>query len=199
MVSVKTDWSSVCFHSPWATKHTSGRSIYPMNQSPLGMIARRLFYQSSSPTPELQDSEIRFLVFHRRLAKASVKHGKVSRVTPIDALIMASRKPLCSALFIEEFYHALGCFWIPPAMGISRTRMLKKARNWLRTWLNQMVITMRTATGPLEAQLTPMTNTGRRSKHWMTIWTEFSLVRRSMCTSLLMTSSLNSKMGRGTS
>jgi len=48
---------------------------------------------------------MRFLVFHRRLVKASVKHGSVSRVTPTNALIMASRKPLCSALFTEEFYH----------------------------------------------------------------------------------------------
>ena len=61
---------------------------------------------------------------------------------------MASRKPLCSALFTEEFYHASECFWIPPAMGISRTRMLKKGGNWLRTLLSQMVITTRTATGP---------------------------------------------------
>jgi len=62
-----------------------------------------------------------------------VKHRSVSRVTSTNALIMASRKPLCSALYIEAFYHASECFWIPPAMGISRTRMLKKAGNWLRT------------------------------------------------------------------
>ncbi|CAB77864.1 putative athila-like protein [Arabidopsis thaliana] len=31
------------------------------------MIARRLFYQSSSPMPELQDSEMRCLAFYRRL------------------------------------------------------------------------------------------------------------------------------------
>jgi len=127
MVSVKTDSNSVCFHSPWATKHTSGRRICPMTQSPPRMFARRLFYQSSSPTPELQDSEMRFLVFHRRLVKASVKHGNVSRVTPTNALIMASRKPLCSSLFTVEFYHASECFWIQPRMGISRTKMLKKA------------------------------------------------------------------------
>jgi len=132
MVSVKTDSSSVCFHSPWATKHT-GRRICPMTQSPPWMIARRLFYQSSSPTPELQDSEMRSLAFYRRPAKASVKHGSVTRVTPTNALIMASLKPLCSALFIEAFYHASECFWIPLAMGIFRTRMLKKAGNWLRT------------------------------------------------------------------
>jgi len=59
------------------------------------MIARRLFNQSSSPMPELQDSEMRSLAFHRRLVKASVKHGSVSRVTPTNALIMALLKPLC--------------------------------------------------------------------------------------------------------
>ena len=58
------------------------------------MIARRLFYQSSSPMPELQDSEMRCLAFYRRLVKASVKHGSVSRVTPTNALIMALLKPL---------------------------------------------------------------------------------------------------------
>jgi len=58
-----------------------------------------------------------------------VKHGSVSRVIPTNALIMASLKPLCSALFTEEFYHTSKCFWIPPAMGISRTRMLKKDGN----------------------------------------------------------------------
>ena len=164
MVSVKTDSSSVCSHSPWATKHTSGRRICPMTQSPPRMIARRLFYQSSSPTPELQDSEMRFLVSHRRLVKASVKHGSVSRVTPTNALIMALLKPLFSALFTEESYHASECFWIPPAMGISRTKMLKKAGNWLRTLLNQMAITTKTVIEPSEEQLTLMTNTGRRSK-----------------------------------
>ena len=159
MVSVKTDSSSVCFHSPWETKHTSGRRICPMTQSPPGMIVRRLFCQSSSPMPELQNSEMRFLVSHRRLVKASLKHGSVSRVTPTNEL-----KPLCSALFIEESYHASECFWIPPAMGISRTKMLKKAGNWLRTLLNQMAITTKTVIGPSEEQLTLMTNTGRRSK-----------------------------------
>jgi len=93
-----------------------------------------------------------------------VKHESVSRVIPTNAFIMASRKPLYLALFIEEFYHASECFWIPLAMGISRTKMLKKAGNWLRTLLNQMVITTRTAIGPSEAQQTLMTNTGRRSK-----------------------------------
>jgi len=77
-----------------------------MTQSPPGMIARRLFYQSSSPTPELQDSEMRSLAFYRRLVKASVKHGSVLRVIQPNALIMASLKPLCSALFIEAFCHA---------------------------------------------------------------------------------------------
>jgi len=93
-----------------------------------------------------------------------VKHGSVSRVTPTNALIMASRKLLCSVLYTEEFYHASECFWIPPAMRISRTKMLKKAGNWLRTWLNQMVIRTRNARGPSEAQLTLMINRGRRSK-----------------------------------
>jgi len=93
-----------------------------------------------------------------------MKHESVSKVTPTNAFIMASRKPLCSALYTEAFYHASECFWIPPTMGISRTKMLKKAGNWLRTLLNQMVITTRTAIGPSEAQLTLMTNTGRRSK-----------------------------------
>jgi len=153
-----------CFHSPWAIKHISERRICPMTQSPPGMIARKLFWQSSSPMPELQDSEMRSQAFYRRRVKGSVKHGSVSRVIPTNALIMASLKPLYSALFTEEFYHASECFWILPAMRISRTRMLKKAGNWLRTLLNQMVITTRTAIGPSKAQLTLMTNTGRRSK-----------------------------------
>jgi len=62
-----------------------------------------------------------------------VKHESVSKATPTNALIMASRKPLYSALFTEEFYHGSEYFWIPPAMVISRTKMLKKAGNWLRT------------------------------------------------------------------
>jgi len=55
-------------------------------------------------------SEMRSLVFHKRLVKASMKHGSVSRATPTNSLIMVSRKPLCSALFTEEFYHTLECF-----------------------------------------------------------------------------------------
>ena len=43
-----------------------------------------------------------------------------------------TKASLLSTLYMES-YHASECFWIPPAMGISRTRMLKKAGNWLRT------------------------------------------------------------------
>jgi len=125
---------------------------------------KKAFLSKSSPMLELQDLEMRFLAFFRRLVKASVKHESVSRVTPTNALIMALLKPLCSALFTEESYHASECFWVPPAMEISRTKKLKKTGNWLRTLLNQMAITTRTAIGPSEAQLTLMTNTGRRSK-----------------------------------
>ena len=133
MVSVKTDSSSVCFHSPWAIEHTSGRRICPMTQSPPGMIARRLFYQSSSPTPELQDSEMRSLAFYRRLVKcfceAWERFKGYTNQCPHHGFTKAS---LLSTLYMES-YHASECFWIPPAMGISRTRMLKKAGNWLRT------------------------------------------------------------------
>jgi len=38
---VKKDLSSGCFHSPWATKHTSGKKICRMTQSPSGMIAKK--------------------------------------------------------------------------------------------------------------------------------------------------------------
>ena len=55
-------------------------------------------------------SEMGSLDFYRRRVKASVKHGSVSRVIPTNALIMASLKPLYSALFTEEFYHASECF-----------------------------------------------------------------------------------------
>ncbi|KAG7529629.1 hypothetical protein ISN44_Un131g000170 [Arabidopsis suecica] len=40
-----------------------------------------------------------------------------------------TKASLLSTLYMES-YHASECFWIPPAMGISRTRMLKKAGNW---------------------------------------------------------------------
>ncbi|CAE6231870.1 unnamed protein product [Arabidopsis arenosa] len=62
-------------------------------------IARKSFLQNSSPTQELLDSAMRSPVLHKRMEKAYVKPGSVSKATPTNALITASVKPLCSALF----------------------------------------------------------------------------------------------------
>jgi len=95
-----------------------------MTQSAPGMIARMLFWQSSSPTLEMQDSEMRFSCFSQKTGVSFCEVWERFKGTPTNALTMASRKPLCSALYTDVFYHGSECFWIPPAMEISRIKIL---------------------------------------------------------------------------
>ena len=170
MVSVKTHSSSVCFHSPWATKHTSGRRIWTTwDDCKKAFLSKFLSY---ARTARLRNEISGFSQkTGESFYEAWERFKGYTNQCPHHGFTKAS---LLSTLY-RGVLPRIRMLLDTASNGNFQNKDVEEGWDWLRTLLNQMVITTRTAIGPSEAHLTLMTNTGRRSKRWMTSWTGFFL------------------------